>query len=763
MSLDAASLFALLPAVYRTRDAGDGGPLQALFDVVAAQAAIVEENIQQLYDDAFIETCAPWVIPYIGDLIGYNAIYQTQAGEDSRAEVADTIGYRRRKGTPIALQQVAEDVSGRAAVVVEEFRRIITTESMRLPRPHHAAYLDLRRNAVLDDLYDTAFDTSNRTLDVRRIAPRNRVAADPDPAPLDITLHGPGRFNVPDVAVHLWRWRAWPITRAPAFAVDARRFRFNPLGLDTPLFSRPRAHAAPFDRMNTRLDVPQPIRRGEFARDIAAFYGPSLALYIDGVQVDASRVCCANLADRPDGNGCVVRAGMIAIDPELGRIQLAADLALPKSLHVSYCYGFPAPIGGGPYDRTATLDEAAPTQDTSLADFFALVGTPAFPDLESAVAQWNLQPAGASGIIVLPGFERHTIDLTGAHAIKLASGSLLAMVSATPIASGAARDVTWNNACATLLGDLEVTGLPPPPMPEGETAPTGQLILNGLLVDGRLSVGGATSLLQIADCTLRCHSGSADARLSQCEPGIVIDNDATLCMARCVTGPVAANVAGSVRICDSIVDAGSPCCVAYAGDDGSSAGADLHIEDSTVIGKVRTRTLRLASNTIFFARLARHDPWQAALWCNRRQAGCVRFCSLPRKAITPRRYECLPPDAGSAAAFEPVFVSLRHGHPSYGLLSGDTPVAVWRGADDGSQIGVYHQIQETEAVANVQIRMPEYLPVMLEGGVFIHPSRTLSRPAAPPFSYYGLRRTSGCGCDGNEELEGLRGIGTDLL
>src|SRR6202011_5457785 len=50
MSLDAGHLFALLPAVYRTRDADNGGPLEALFAVMASQSAIVEDNIEQLYD-----------------------------------------------------------------------------------------------------------------------------------------------------------------------------------------------------------------------------------------------------------------------------------------------------------------------------------------------------------------------------------------------------------------------------------------------------------------------------------------------------------------------------------------------------------------------------------------------------------------------------------------------------------------------------------------------------------------------------------------
>lgn len=760
MSLDAAGLYALMPAVYRTRDAANGGPLQALFKVLALQTGIVEENIQQLYDDQFIETCMPWVIPYIGDLIGYNSIYQIATGIDSRAEVANTIGYRRRKGTPIALQQVATNVSGRPAVVVEEFRRVITTQSMRLPRPHHVACLDLRRNDVLDNLRDTAFDHSNRTLDVRRIAPRVRDVVIPDPAPLDIALHGGGRFNVPDIAVHLWRCQPWFVDHAPAFVVDTRRFKFNAIGLDTPLFSLPPTYAA-FTHINTRLDVPQPIRRGEFERQLSDFYGPSVMLYADGVVVPATQIYSANLADRPNGAWCKVAAGKIAIDPELGRIQYAADLTPPQSLRVSYTYGFPAAMGGGPYDRTATLGQEMPTQHPEQAQFFAQVGTAAFPDLATAVAQWSLQPAGSLGIIVLPGFERYAIDLTGANAIALASGSTLAIVAAVPAPSGGVRDMIWNRACVTLLGDIDIQGLPPPVLPEGETASPGQLILNGLWIEGQLAVNGSAVMMQVSDCTLVPGLGAANPGLSQCEPSVIVDNDSTLCMSRCISGPIAANVAGSVRVCNSIVDANSPCCVAYASSDGYSAGADLHIEDSTIIGKVRTRTLQLASNTIFFARLGLHDPWPAALWCSRRQAGCVRFCSLPRDAITPRRYECLPPDADSTAKFAPSFITLRYGHPAYALLSGDTPVAVWRGADDGSQMGVYHQIQETEAVSNVQIRTPEYLPVMLEAGIFLHPSQPMLRPAPPPFGYY-YRAPSCCG-DDDDDAANLPGIGSNLL
>ena len=74
------------------------GPLQSLLMLVEEQMAIVAEDLNQLYDDQFIETCAEWVIPYIGDLIGYQSINSISSAVDSpRAEVASTISFRRRR------------------------------------------------------------------------------------------------------------------------------------------------------------------------------------------------------------------------------------------------------------------------------------------------------------------------------------------------------------------------------------------------------------------------------------------------------------------------------------------------------------------------------------------------------------------------------------------------------------------------------------------------------------------------------------------
>ena len=108
-----SELYELLPAIYRIRDAERGEPLKTLLSVIADQVGVLEEDLAQLYDDQFIETCAPWVVPYIGDLIGYRTLHNVvpKIG-NQRAEVAHTIAFRRRKGTAAMLEQLARDVTG---------------------------------------------------------------------------------------------------------------------------------------------------------------------------------------------------------------------------------------------------------------------------------------------------------------------------------------------------------------------------------------------------------------------------------------------------------------------------------------------------------------------------------------------------------------------------------------------------------------------------------------------------------------------------
>src|SRR5204863_2818780 len=84
----AIDLYELLPAVYRLRDAERQLVLQALMGAISEQANLLKDNIDGLWDDLFVETCAEWVVPYIGDLVSNTPIHEVAGTR--RADVANT-------------------------------------------------------------------------------------------------------------------------------------------------------------------------------------------------------------------------------------------------------------------------------------------------------------------------------------------------------------------------------------------------------------------------------------------------------------------------------------------------------------------------------------------------------------------------------------------------------------------------------------------------------------------------------------------------
>lgn len=120
----------LLPAVYRIRDEAQGGPLAGLMDILAGQARVMHDDIAQLYENWFVETCQEWVVPYIGDLLGAKGLHSIGGAFSQRAFVANTLLYRQRKGTASILEQLARDTTLWPARVLEFFLDLGTTQHM---------------------------------------------------------------------------------------------------------------------------------------------------------------------------------------------------------------------------------------------------------------------------------------------------------------------------------------------------------------------------------------------------------------------------------------------------------------------------------------------------------------------------------------------------------------------------------------------------------------------------------------------------------
>jgi hypothetical protein len=243
-TLTADRLYGLLPAIYRLRDAEQGEPLRALIEAFAQQFAALEENVEQLYDDQFIETCADWVAPYIGDLIGYRPLHGVAPRVASpRAEVANTIAYRRRKGTALMLEQLAQDVTDWPAHAVEFFQLLTTTQYMkhiRLQAPATANLRDLQ--AAFHE--GGAFTSFAHTPEMRR--PES----------------GAGRYNIPNIGIFLWRLVSLGLTALPLIAdpgdASGRKFRVNPLGADLRLFRRARTEEN-ISHLAEPINVPEPL------------------------------------------------------------------------------------------------------------------------------------------------------------------------------------------------------------------------------------------------------------------------------------------------------------------------------------------------------------------------------------------------------------------------------------------------------------------------------------------------------------------------
>ncbi|MFC7737920.1 hypothetical protein ACFQX4_19270 [Roseomonas sp. GCM10028921] len=697
MSFDADRLATLLPALYRLRDAERGGPLAELLSILAGQAAVLEEDLAQLYDDQFIETCAEWVVPYIGDLVGARTLFVPEdAAFSQRAQVANTLAYRRRKGTAALLEQLARDTTGWDAAVVEFFQRLATTQYMNHIRPDNLSWAALRPAAPLE-WTGTPFETAARTADVRRIEPRR------------------GRHNIPNIGLFLYRIASDPITDAMAFRVDDFRYRFDPLGRDLPLYNRAVTETE-ITQLAGPANVPLPLGRRRLSRELELHYGlrtrdhpaRGLLLAADGREIlaeasspparlrDLVRIC--DLSDLTDPGGNVLGwahadGDRIAIDPVLGRIAFPPGRLAPTGVRVSYHQGLAGQIGGGGYGRAATFTRG-------LAPVIRVPG-------DAAALQLALDQLAASGGVV--EITRNDV-FAEALAIRVAAGRSIELRAADKL-----RPVIL-----PLGGMLEVYG-----------GAESEVVLNGLLVAGGVAVPASgpagrnrLRVLRIRHCSL-VPGAVAPMRVGALStPGLppgprlrLEPETAEAEIRRSILGPVAAAEGARVVLADSILDAGAEDAVAHAAADGAGVGAVLEAENATIVGRVHAAMLH-ASGCIFLARADAAAGWAAPVLAARLQEGCVRFSYLPPGARVPRPYRCQPANAADAARMRPAFASLRFGDPGYGQLSRQTAAEIREGAEDGAEMGTFHHLFQPQREGNLRVRLDEYLRFGLEAGIF---------------------------------------------
>jgi len=722
MTVQADRLYNLLPAVYRLRDSAQGYPLRALLKVIAEQVNVIEADIAELYENWFIETCQDWVVPYIGSLIGYTPVEDAaQLGGGttrrdirresiliSRSEVANTIRYRRRKGTLLVLEDLAMSVAGWPAQAVEFYQRLGVTQNISYLHPHRGRTADLRSGRNLERI-GGPFDRLARTANIRRID----------------SVHTPGWHNTSSVGLFVWRLRAYQVTQAPAYCYEEEApncYLFSALGNDTALYSYPQAATTSTGYGLTELNFPTPIHRRDLepvqsagaiapaAPGISSYYGAgkSFQIWLGSLTspVPADQIVAADLSNW----GYQPQAGQVAVDPQLGRMTFPQGHQRKQAVWVSYCYAFSAGIGGGEYDRTLSEPPAATVY---------LVGVnEASQRISDALTQWQKDaPQHAVIEITDSGLYTEQID------ISLKAGQSLQLRAANhtrPVI----RLLDWQTQAPD---DMTVSG-------EVNT----WLILDGLLITGRgVQIQGDLAGVTIRHSTLvpgwglhcNCEPKNTDASLE------LIDAPACVTIEHSILGPIQVTRDEVkldplvLHISDSILDATSQDRVALGAPQSECAYATLTILRSTVFGEIHAQTIALATNTIFLG---------TAVAC-RRQTGCVRFCYVTPGSSTPRRYECQPDMVLAAVAalpagdltadeqdllaaseqsrVEPEFNSTRYGTPRYCQLASSCANEISTGADDESEMGVFHDLFQPQRAANLTTRIAEYTPAGLDVGI----------------------------------------------
>ena len=741
-------LYMLLPSIVRQRDAEQQYPLKSILRVISDQVNLMDEDIGQVYENWFIETCEDWVVPYIGGLVGYREVHDAgEPGEvDSvegrrlnrilipRREVANTIRFRSRKGTLSLLEEISGEVSGWPLFINEFYKLLMWSQHINHQHHRRGLSVDLRDGDGVD-LLGLPFDRTARTVDIRRIN----------------SCRSKGRFNISSVGAHVYRLRSYPVSSTPAYCIDSQSqlYTFSVLGNNMPLFTR----GVPFSGFAATRDeysFPGPIRRRAFERRVKSadggthceanpdLYGSnasrnpnSLFIWVNEWEgspgsgeitpVPPDRIIPADLS------GWIYKTPLnhVALDPRLGRIVFPA-LQKPGKVWVSYCYGFSADIGGGEYRRELSQPDGA---------VIYRVGTDReYLTLNDALMAWRSAgtPVQDAVIEIMESgvfTEKISVELSEDQTLQIRAGQ-----GARPVIRILDFDVNAEDA-------LKVKG----------TA-GGRLTLDGLMITGRgVRVEEVPSAKKAARLSACDHF---KVKIHHCTlvPGWDIDED---CVPAYPAKPSLdlENVLGSVEIdhsilgsilvskgevtsdpvslsiTDSIVDSTSSTSEAIASPNAGIAHASLSIVRATVLGVIQVHAVTLAENCIF------SDCVHVA----RRQIGCMRFCYVPSGCRTPRRFSCEPDNVLKIIAerfgrneitaverdqlqreerlrVKPLMNSARYGRPDYCQLASYCAPEIVRGADDESEMGVFHDLFQPQRGANLRARLDEYLPAGMDAG-----------------------------------------------
>jgi hypothetical protein len=737
------SLYERLPEIYRIKDEEQQPPgqLKSYLALVESVFEAIYKNIESLYHDLFIETCDNWVIPYIGDLLGTSHL----SGDPwtLRADVADTIALRRRKGTLGAIELLTFNLTQWGVHCVELRERLVWNQHLNHQRPDEGGKppyaltsihsvirggtVTLRDPAMLS-LLNTPFDPFAHIADVKKPG------------------HGSIMYNLPNLAIFLWRLEAYQIKISkPVFrgviSIDTTgysddapfvaRFDVHPLGQPVRLFNKQRFDPDKKPPVVTQIDeTPGPIPTARLTGDSEAgnpeayvsceVYSSSGSLDFSdaGLQLHLPDSTGENWSFR-GANRCAWEEGLsphlrnheIAIDPITGRIAFGVSteedgITLSEHLLLTYTYGTVGPVGAHPVSRSPLPDEW---------------------EIEPIVVNYHINPDGLQK--ALTDFQNSDspiiIEIHDSMVHKL---SMNRIELSSPLIIRAAD---YQRPIIKLAQPLRFRPTNIIGKDEEQQAEFDKIIseltvqLEGLYItrsggwteDEPLISGTALHSLEIINCTLDPGGFQKfDGTRETIHPSMNLDDSYGLepgekdafnqipeiKISRSITGPLFIDRGYILNLTNSIIDAGSgvndnpaTTALAVSGSTGDY-GPETHVEGITVFGRMWIESISGSGGI-----------WVHTLNVLNNQKGCIKFSYFSgNEDRLPQKHGCVD---GTKAYLR--FTSEIFGNQAYGQLAHTTDFRIRERGPDDDAMGAFGFLLEAHKWRNIQIRYREFMPV----------------------------------------------------
>lgn len=714
----AEKLWEMIPSIYRHEDgiAENPGVLRALIEILAGQAAILRRSHDRLWEDQFIELCQDWAVPYFGDLVASRLVSALNK-RGLRVDLAKTIYYRRRKGTLRVLEELISDIAGWEGKVVEEFRRLARIRHGLDPQPASMAgrfsctmpggWADLRRPRGAE-LTDSPFDEFYHTADVRQHAGQN------------------GRYNIPKLAFHLYRLRAFRVDGVTPFALgDGLRFTCDPSGRNIPLFM-PRQRPENWDDWRTakerELPAPIPCRllgHGEYVitealvqklennfgvssaaanklRTLRGFYFSSEARLKQMLELlNEPSLVSAAIYREILSTSLISDCGKAALLPEAIIVEESPNTPLaPVDISSGDLFQWPVPDPG----KRIVIDP-----EQGRLQFFNLP-----PDSGSTVTYYY----GFAGEIGAGTYSRPEVELREPTAIpNISAQNSGGTILASRIANNGITQIDDSTTYQGIGDKLQVQDLTLQAANQQRpyirltsnwvlrtpTDADAKLLLDGLWLgsngDYAVILRGDYEEVIIRNTTLDPGSNS-DVNGNPIWPvPLIIEAQVETLIVDCsIMSRIATQSGGVVenlKMQDSIIDARVPNQTAL-----QLVRGEIELQRSTVLGQIDVNRL-WASEVLITGLVDVTDT----------QEGCFRFSAAPEGSRLPRQYE-----SHTLLDTAHIFTSRHFGQPGYAQLSKAAPVELRRGAENGSEIGAFSSLINPIKLDSLKAKVDEYMP-----------------------------------------------------